>query len=589
MPNNVDSSNNFKIKTPHAAVLVWNYIDRISAPSTGSDTQASGVTNLDDTEPTILSTLSCISIQTNKSKGQPAGTFDLVLAPTKNWVSTLTAGSWICILMSNEPITQNDLKKANKRQVKMIGKIETVRVDTSMGDDGARNTRFHVSGVDWAHVFNNVIYVDNLIASANDPVSQGNAVAVALRNLLFASDGTPKSFLVKDNLRSLINVFGQTIEGIEKNGSDINRLAGALYNFRMPKAMVEFFKFVGPDGNVSAKERRLNKVLNLVTGKFTDEGEYTPTNEAKGFIDPFSLQGQHTFWQVLMENSNPVLNEMFAEMNWSGDTDSDMSLQLTVFNRIKPFSYKDFDPSAGAGRDIASYFQLCPMHDIDPVEVMSINAGTNWRDKFNFVEIKPNFSDFNVIANWYKQKSQAFDAKAFEREGFRPLILETKQFPSGYEKPGGNFVDWDQLLNWVKLLREWYFNTHKMLNGTIVLHGQTDYIAVGDNIRFDAGLVNPTPNFNRNSIDNQENPYILAHVENISHSFGVSGDGSRSYTTTIQFVRGILVNEDNISSGMGPLDDDASKVGINNSERNTLNVNSTSDPSDPDSVKIRGN
>ncbi len=122
-----------------------------------------------------------------------------------------------------------------------------------------------------------------------------------------------------------------------------------------------------------------------------------------------------------------------------------------------------------------------------------------------------------------------------------------------------------------------------------VLHGQTDYIAVGDNIRFDAGLINPTPNFNRDSIDNQENPYVLAHVENISHSFGVSGDGSRSYTTTIQFVRGILVDGDNITSGTGPLDDDASEVGIDHAERNTMNVNSYSDPSDPDSTKIRGN
>ncbi len=130
----------FNIRTPHAAVIVWNYIDRI-----GND----GVSNLNDTEKAIISTLSCVSIPTSKSKSTPQGTFQLVLAPYKNWVSTLTAGSWCAILMSNEPITEKDLRKANKNHVKMIGKIESVRVQTATDDSGARRTQYYVTGVDW--------------------------------------------------------------------------------------------------------------------------------------------------------------------------------------------------------------------------------------------------------------------------------------------------------------------------------------------------------------------------------------------------------------------------------------------------------
>jgi hypothetical protein len=571
------------IKTPHAAVIVWNYSDRIGTEGITNKPDSSGVDDLNGVEQTIISTLSCISIETSKSKGQPEGQFRLVLAPYKNWVSTITAGSWCCLMMSNEPITEQDLKKANKNHVKMIGKIESVRVDTKQTDD-TRQTQYFVAGVDWGHIFNNIVYVDNLIAGANDPQSQGNAAAVALRNALFGKGGTPKSFNVDDNLRSVIGIFGQKLGGFTQVEKDVNRLAKAIYNFKIPKKMVEFFDFSSPSGKIKGNIDSINKVLNLKTGVLTGPDVYKPSNEAKGFINPFSLQGQHTFWQILMENSNPALNEMFPEMRWRNDG----GLELTIYNRIKPFAFKGYKGGAGSSSNLQSYFQNLKTHQIDNDTVISINAGSNWRDKYNFIEIKPEFQDFNIIANWYKQKSQVYDPVAFEREGFRPLILETKQFPSAGAKPGADdtvAVDWNQLEVWAKTMREWYFNTHRMLNGTLVMQGTTNYIGVGDNIKFDVGLINPTPNINKSTVDKKKNQSVLAHVESISHSFAINGD-ARTYITTIQFVRGIIVEGDNVISGRGTLDKFASSI-LDNDDRNTVNTISTSTDSDPDQ-KVRG-
>ena len=134
------------VKTPHAAMLVWNYKDRIGTPTGGYD--SSGVKNLTETEkegkdtpPVIVSTLSCVSLQTTKQKSSPAGSFNAVLAPFKNWVGTLTAGSWCVILMSNEPIQEKDLTEADSRKVKMLGRIETVRCETRVNEEGARETQ----------------------------------------------------------------------------------------------------------------------------------------------------------------------------------------------------------------------------------------------------------------------------------------------------------------------------------------------------------------------------------------------------------------------------------------------------------------
>ena len=84
------------IKTPHAAVLVWNYDDRVDVPTGEYDDKGISENNILKTEggdslpPVIVSTLSCVSIQTSKSKSQPDGQFQLVLSPFKNWISTLT-------------------------------------------------------------------------------------------------------------------------------------------------------------------------------------------------------------------------------------------------------------------------------------------------------------------------------------------------------------------------------------------------------------------------------------------------------------------------------------------------------------------
>lgn len=572
----------FKVKTPHAAVLVWNYNDRVGAP-TGNEYNSTGVVDPIGTEkdvlPVIISTLSCVSIQTSKSKSQPDGRFNLVLAPFKNWVSNLTAGSWCAILMSNEPIKEADLSRANPNQVKMIGRIESVRCETQAAEDGTRQTLYYVTGVDWGHIFNSILYIDNLIAAPNDPKTQGNMAAVAIRNALFGKKGSPESFTVAENLTNLLDIMGKDLGGYTKVGNEIGRLSNTIYEFTIPEQLTKFLDLKDSKG---AAAKAINKGLTLTVGSLYDKHKYDDPAESVGFLDPFSLQGTHSIWQILLENSNPALNEMFCELDW------DKKLELRIYNRIKPFSFKGFKPKAGQAKSLKSYFQFIKTHKLDAVDIISVNAGTNWRDKFNFIEIKPQFQDFAIVANWYKQKSQVFDPESFKREGFRPLIVDTKQFPAKKgQLPTDAGIQWDQLEVWAKLMREWYFDTHRMLNGTITLQGSTEYIAVGNNIMFDAGLLNPTPNINKKTRDSGKNHYIMAHVENVSHSFGVSPDGARTYRTTIQFVRGIVTYENGELVGDGMLDQNATLV-TQAEDRNSLNVNSTSDILDPDPQKVRG-
>jgi hypothetical protein len=574
------------IKTPHAAVIVWNYKDRIGTPT--GDFKSSGVEDsfgLDsnDTSPTIISTLSCVSIQTSKSKGQPEGNFTLVLAPTKNWVSTLTAGSWCVIMMSNEPIKAEDLKHANKNHVKMLGRIESVRCETSIDDSGTRKTLYYVSGIDWGHIFSSILYVDPLLLSPGEKINQGNSVAVAIRDSLFGKKGTIASKPVKNILADLLGIMGINLAGFNALGETIGRLGNTVYELTMPDDLLDFFNFTHEDGKkIDAKT--VNKIITLITGSLTSEDKYYDFVEALGFIDPFSLQGANTLWQMLLENSNPALNEMLCDMYWNDDS----SVQLRLYNRIKPFSYKNFNKSFdkinGEADRIKSYFQYLKTHKLNSVDIMSVNAGSNWRDKVNFIEVKPQFQEFNIVANWTKQRAQVFDREAFDREGFRSMIVETKQFPGKQGSPAESNINFDSLAEWGKLLREWFFGTHRMLNGTIVLHGSTEYIGIGNNIKFDAGLLNPNVNINEATKSLGKNKFILAHIESISHSFNVTSDGARTYRTSIQFVRGIIVDENNKNVGDGVLDQDVTKLSESD-DNNSSNTNSISGSQDPNRGK----
>ncbi len=123
-----------------------------------------------------------------------------------------------------------------------------------------------------------------------------------------------------------------------------------------------------------------------------------------------------------------------------------------------------------------------------------------------------------------------------------------------------------------------------MLNGTITFVGRSEYIGAGDNIRFPADLLNPTPNINKKTNEISENQLILAHVENVSHSFTVQPNGAREYITTINFVRGIVVSKSNELVGDGMLDQfTSSDLGglSSQQDRNVKNVFGVSDKSDP--------
>lgn len=570
--------NTVKIVTPHAAVIVWNYRDRI-----GPDGQTLGVNTIDQV---VISTISLLSISTTKNKSSPSGTFNIELAPTKNWVRVITPGSWMCVLMSQDKIQKQDLQTANPKMVKFFGRVDSVRAMVSVDQEtGARMTRYSMVGSDWAQIFNTALYVD---PASRDP--DESAIGQAGRFLynnyadqLSKGDGLPSS---TDNIKELIALWGHTNSTFKAINDDFASFAGIgkpEITFDFPKEVIDFFGFTTEGGGDSTS---LVSLLHLKHGALQQFDTYNEHEGDVGVIKPDSIFGTHSFWQVLTDNCNHILNELITDIRWE-----DGEPQLTLYQRIKPFCKTDFHgitaipgsrDKLGPDQDILgpliSRFENIRNTTVPLENILSFNAGTNWRDKYNYAELQIDQSlQEDVRSVQVKLQSAIFHEDIFAREGFRPMIAATKYLPSTDD----DSFDPLSVAQWKFLLKEWYFDTHNMLNGSVTFIGVNDYIQVGDNILMDATIMGQSNNTNMDNINHKGSAFILAHVESVSHNFSVEPNGARSFFTTINFVRGIITDSRGKQFSSGRIDLDASSMS-KSQEKNSANVFGTSGPNDPD-------
>lgn len=571
------------LTNPSGTVLIWNYIDRIDA---------SGGKNSSKTEArVIINSLSLKSMSTNKSKSSPTGSFEIRLAPTFNWVTRITVGSWCVLLMSPQqdiPQTTNVFPGfVDPKTFKMLGRISSVRAVINVDQvTGARQTEYIVTGEDWGSVFNTKLYIDPIARNNNLEAAPavGHAARILMDNLITDwvknGDPLPSSSQVCNDIKSL---WGDPLSLVKEVFSKQvpNILLTSDNQFLLPLGVATYLKLVDPE--VKTPSFNLSGLIKIVDGKLTAYDTYGgDPKEAFGFPNPKSLYGVHTFWQLLMDNCNPTLNELIADIRFEGDTP-----QLSVYKRIKPFVTRPDFPNKGDVEDLVSMFKNVRKISIPDEEIISINAGTNWKDKINFIEIQPqpllNQTNFEVAV---KVDSQEKDAVAFERDGFKPLFEKTNYMPFTDGKPMPL-----EAVKWRRLLREWYFNTHNMLNGAVTFIGRQEYIQVGDNIEVPTRVFGAAFNSDQKDLrDKGNSTFMLAQVESVSHTFSVNENGARSFTTSVQFSRGVIVDEKgdvvDTTSG-GAIDQDAEEL-INQAEKNIDNTFGTSTESDTDIQKLRG-
>lgn len=613
MTRNVDTQIN-----PSAAVMIYNYSDRLGGENINRDEN--------DIDQIILNTVSLMSVSTQKSKNKPAGTFEFHLAPTKNWVTAITPGSWCVILMGRTAISNNETKyydpKVKEKHFKMLGKIESVRVTTEVDQaTGALKTAYVVTGKDWGHIFNTFLYVDPT-ARNKEKTTVGAAQRLLYDNIVKTYGTTDKQQQVKwhstNVMRAILSFWGITDQASSALGAENQdkTLAKALNQFSFPKELSEYMGFTNLKGKST---KAVTETIRIRTGVLKGKDTYSGIDGADddhsdgtGFLEPRSLFGTNTVWQLMMDNCNSAINELITDVRFE-----DGKPLLTVYKRIKPFkinkfidmikyknevggdqNYASTDATAFV-QNLSSDFKNVKQIKIPKEDVISMNAGTNWRDRYNFIQInfgrqimKQEKSKMFLEAS-LREKTQFFDRESIRRDGLMPMQLNIKYIPPS--KDDSSKTVFENATAYKYLAKEWFFDTHKMLNGTLTIVGQDQYIQVGDNIIVPSEVVAPAQNINIDSIRNKTKSYMLAHVESVSNTVNVSEDGARSFITNLNFVRGIITSEDGSPLGFNnptmTMDQDTSILSPAqelNSDRAFGTSSGTDGKSDPDIQKLKG-
>lgn len=680
-------ANKVKVKNPHGAVFIYNYRERFGDSYLADDPKYAGRPGY-EVEQIILNSASLMSVHTQKGKNAPSGSFEIKLAPYKNWTSAITPGSWCIILMSNSAIddgAKTGASKVKSKSFKMLGRIESVRGVVSTNQrDGSITKYYLVTGSDWGCVFDSSLYVDPLnrtpdetalgmaarfgygeyleqIAnwqkpqtketSKKEPVTKDADTAGALGNAKSAKESVAKTAQQKTqdaeskltltgqteeakkieqldaaaskkqaeqitktnpdfiptsikNIKKLVELWGSNTDAANVNEATDKKLLGSAVNqFILPEEVARYMRL--PSGMI-ADLIECQKYSGRLVGKDIYSGNSEPTD--MGLIRFNTIFGEHNFWQVLQQNFNEVTSELVADVRFEGDNP-----QLVLYNRVKPFAispsvdhvikddyYIQNNSTDGSARltevdaeskvDVVarnfSQFKNLRTIELSSDDVIMSSFGTNWRDKINFVEIQ---LDQSMIFNEeysaaIKLDSQFYDSRSISRDGLRRLSMPTLYVPTNKE---GSAPDPIAAFAYKYLLKEWFFNTHIMLNGTLNLVGQDKYIQVGDNIKINAKVLDINRNFNidQKNTSGQTAVYLLAHVESIGHTMEYERNG-RVFHTIVNFVRGILVDENLNPLGKfnRALDQDAALITPANEVNSRMSGSSAF--TDPDSQKL---
>jgi len=329
----------------------------------------------------------------------------------------------------------------------------------------------------------------------------------------------------------------------------------------------------------------------------------TPTS-CKGFI-PFKIPPiweNNTFWNIYSQFLNPVCNEMYTALRINRDG----KIMPSLIVREKPFSTNlfqyllkvapVFQPTSGPTskeskgvstiRDNQStdgdskdtkkltdnyvkqnpvdalstertMFANLPRWIIHESVIKSVNVSSNEANRINFVQVWGRSAGIEMLGfngtsgltqeslkiNQLNAHNYVCDEKDVQRHGLRADITECN-----FDVISDGTGTITPIL--ARLRADWSFNGHLKLAGTIVLEGVQEPICEGDNCQVRG---------------------VLFHIEAVSHSGSLAGNGSKVFTTTLTVSNGMIaksldskVNPPSYAVGNSNFDSIDSLSNINN-------------------------
>jgi len=480
-----------------------------------------------------------LSCSVTKTKERASGSWEMTLAPRKNYHALLHPGDHVLIWMNRSPNRTGD--NSVKSGFKTWGVVTSVRVQRQTAANGAKTTRYVISGEDFGKFFETDIYFNPVMA---ENLKDQFATLYPTLDALVDFHSTPG-----ENAHKLLNAFMGTL-----NRDRLTPIADATTPnkvFLMPGAITSFFK-----GNASTSGS-INGFLQRHIGRATYvDGSTTPElSDLPGlqFIQ-VDTGNKFTTWSILKTYSNPTMNEMFVELrpDAAGDT-----LQPTIVIRQIPYT------STKAASELkgvpVTTFTSIPRFQVPESFIISEDIGRSDEMRCNYLQLFGNgiaqSGGADNIVFQTLMGNFAVDNLSVARHGVNAMLPQTsadirwsgqlgaaleqgvtgddpkalqKYFRfSGIGPASAHANDISYVPEWTQIQADWWLRAHLLETGTFHMHGIEEPIGIGDNLE----------------IVRDDGSHELHHIQTYTHSYSVSPEGLKTFRTTVATVRGQTVDE----------------------------------------------
>lgn len=487
------------------------------------------------------------SVQCNKNKSSPYGTFSISLKGTQDWLKILVPGSWCSIYLSDKTLTSADLDAKGTytsvqgvnggndnviSPLKMIGIIIAIRVQKNRTPEGAFVLSYVVTGYDFGFAFTSQVYINHYFQE----VVSTNRIVPAFSRIFYPQAADSYGDPVKNIYRVLWCWSEVSDKPLAVTFSD--NTTPPPIGMEVPSAVAEL---VGASGNnilgfiksAIGLDKRSDKAISFNSPDGTCDDFDNMLIGEKQFM-PWKLIVQNTLWGMINEYLNPTLNEAYCDLHpVSGIPGTDPTLKPTLVVRQMPFStpkYKTILQEAQAKallamqvNNIESYpvtlLTDLPKTVISSEKVISYDIGYSEYDRRNFLEINGfllNGPVGGTSAVLNAVNPPLYRDGAVKRFGLRPQIVMGADY--GITSKG-----MESAHSWTPVLGDWWFSANKFANGSVEFIGLSEHIALGENMEI--------------TEDN-----LLFHIEGYTHTLTVNGDGTKIFRTNVEFVKGIAAN-----------------------------------------------
>lgn len=530
----------------------------------------------------------CVSINISNSKNSPSKNCSLGMKITNiNYQNVIVPGDWVFVWICNDNNKINEiyniLSKYEKEKfsslsdvkygLKFFGRVLNVNNSLGSSASGIKSTVQSINCQSFLDLMSSVYFAYTMY----------NLSSISGKNEIINFDSFIKEKIFKDATDGFFNSVIR--QGKDVGGKPLDIITSQFFLFllayptdiggtrvsysepiKIPKTVARIF------GKESAKQ--VWETYSLISGiqKYKDGSAneniklMCPSNIDKSlsrtpdkiyYTDTRTIP-QHTFnrpplwvnetvWEVLNQFHDNVLNEMFVSLkiNPEGKIGPVFTVRekpfstglinfiengLIILNNkktdVKSNNKKEIKVEIGNNEEIKKYlnkktmYYNLPRWELPRSMIKSINTYSTESNRVNFVQV---WSNNSPMASGESVESQTTSQVAAYN-----FVWDQEDIGNNGLRADISVVNFSFNLNrlthimypvYARKRADWMLNGHLKLIGSVTCAGIEEPISEGDNIEIDG---------------------VLYHIESITHACSVSGNGIKSFSTSLQLSNGLI-------------------------------------------------